>query len=93
MRVASLSARHRQRFTGQLSLFGALLDPEIHTRTHWATCCSTASAQDAYKRDVAGGFQAEGVLHVWARRTPFAPVLIGEIDRSTSDTTSQVILL
>ena len=49
-------------------------------------------SQSAYKRDIAGGFQAEGVLHVGEAHTVRAG-LIGEIDRATSDTTSQVIAL
>ena len=49
-------------------------------------------SQSAYKRDIAGGFQAEGVLHLGEAHTVRAG-LIGEIDRATSDTTSQVITL
>ena len=49
-------------------------------------------SQDAYKRDIAGGFQAEGVLRLGAAHTVRAGV-IGEIDRATSDTASQVIAL
>ena len=49
-------------------------------------------AQAAFKKDVAGGVQAEGVLHVGEAHTVRAG-LIGEIDRSTSDTSSQVIPL
>ena len=49
-------------------------------------------AQSADKTDTAGGVQAEGVYHL-----NDAPHLRGgvivEIDRSTSDTTSQVMLL
>ena len=49
-------------------------------------------SQNAYKRDVAGGFQAESVLRLGAAHTVRAG-LIGEIDRATSDTASQVIAL
>ena len=49
-------------------------------------------AQNAYKRDVAGGFQAEGVLRLGEAHTVRAG-LIGQIDRSTSETTSRVIAL
>jgi outer membrane receptor for ferrienterochelin and colicins len=49
-------------------------------------------SQSAYKRDVAGGFQAEGVLRVGEAHTVRAG-LIGQIDRATSNTASQVIAL
>ncbi len=49
-------------------------------------------SQDAYKRDVAGGFQAEGVLNLGAAHTVRGG-LIGQIDRATSDTASRVIPL
>ncbi len=49
-------------------------------------------SQSAYKRDIAGGFQAEGALHLGEAHTVRAGV-IGEIDRATSDTTSRVIAL
>ena len=49
-------------------------------------------SQDAYKRDVAGGFQAEGVLRLGEAHTVRAG-LIGQIDRATSNTASEVIAL
>jgi outer membrane receptor for ferrienterochelin and colicins len=49
-------------------------------------------SQSAYKRDVAGGFQAEGVLRLGEAHTVRAG-LIGQIDRATSNTASQVIAL
>jgi outer membrane receptor for ferrienterochelin and colicins len=49
-------------------------------------------SQSAYKRDIAGGFQAEGVLRLGEAHT-FRAGLIGEIDRATSNTASQVITL
>ncbi|MEO7026451.1 MAG: TonB-dependent receptor, partial [Caulobacteraceae bacterium] len=49
-------------------------------------------AQGAYKRDVAGGMQAEAAWRAGAGHTVRGGV-IAEIDRSTSDSTSQVIAL
>ncbi len=49
-------------------------------------------SQDAYKRDVAGGFQAEAVLRLGEAHTVRAG-LIGQIDRATSNTASEVIAL
>jgi outer membrane receptor protein involved in Fe transport len=49
-------------------------------------------AQRAFKSDTAGGFQAEGAYHAGDAHTVRAG-LIGEIDRSLSRTSSQVIAL
>ena len=80
-----------ERFTGQLSLFGRYSTLKF-TPDPLGDLLFDGISQDAYKRDVAGGFQAEGVVHVGEAHTVRAG-LIGEIDRSTSDTSSQVIPL
>ncbi len=49
-------------------------------------------AQSAFKRDLAGGLQAEAVWRIGGGHTLRGGV-IGELDRSISDTTSQVIAL
>jgi len=49
-------------------------------------------AQNASKTDTAGGLQAEGVYHLSDAHTLRAGVII-EVDRSTSQTRSQVIPL
>ena len=79
------------RFTGQLSFFGRYSTLKF-VPDPLGDLLFDGISQDAYKRDVAGGFQAEGVLHVGETHTVRAG-LIGEIDRSTSDTRSQVIPL
>jgi len=79
------------RFTGQLSLFARystlkfIPDP-------LGDLLFTGIAQSAYKRDIAGGFQAEGAYKLTDAHTLRGGV-IGEIDRSTSNTSSQVIPL
>jgi outer membrane receptor for ferrienterochelin and colicins len=79
------------RFTGQLSFFGRYSTLKF-VPDPLGDLLFNGISQDAYKSDVAGGFQAEGVLHVGEAHTVRAG-LIGEIDRSTSDTSSQVIPL
>jgi outer membrane receptor protein involved in Fe transport len=79
------------RFTGQLSLFGRFSTLKF-IPDPLGDLLFTGIAQSAYKRDVAGGFQAEGVYKLTDSHTLRGGV-IGEIDRSTSDTTSQVIPL
>lgn len=79
------------RFTGQISLFARYSTlkfvPDV-----LGDLLFNGISQDAYKRDVAGGVQAEGVLHLGDAHTVRAG-LIAQIDRSTSNTTSQVIAL
>jgi len=79
------------RFTGQLSLFGRFSSLKFIPDS-LGDLLFTGIAQSAYKRDVAGGFQAEGVYKLTDAHTLRGGV-IGEVDRSTSDTTSQVIPL
>ena len=79
------------RFTGQLSLFGRFSTLKF-IPDPLGDLLFTGIAQSAYKRDVAGGFQAEGVYKLTDAHTLRGGV-IGEVDRSTSDTTSQVIPL
>jgi outer membrane receptor protein involved in Fe transport len=49
-------------------------------------------SQTAQKTDVAGGVQSEGVYHLDDRHTLRAGVII-EVDRASSDTSSQVLLI
>ena len=83
--------RTTDQFTAQLSLFGRystlkfIPDP-------LGDLLFNGISQNAYKRDIAGGFQAEGVLHLGEAHTVRGGV-IGQIDRATSDTASQVIPL
>ncbi len=79
------------RFTGQLSLFGRY-STLTFVPDPLGDLLFNGISQDAYKKDVAGGIQAEGVLHAGEAHTLRAG-LIGEVDRSTSDTNSQVIPL
>jgi outer membrane receptor protein involved in Fe transport len=79
------------RFTGQLSFFGRYSTLKF-VPDPLGDLLFDGISQAAYKKDVAGGFQAEGVLHVGDAHTVRAG-LIGEIDRATSDTSSQVIPL
>jgi len=79
------------RFTGQLSLFGRY-STLTFVPDPLGDLLFDGISQAAYKRDVAGGVQAEGVLHAGEAHTVRAGV-IGEVDRTTSDTASQVIAL
>jgi len=79
------------RFTGQLSLFGRYSTLKF-APDPLGDLLFDGVSQDAYKKDVAGGFQAEGALHLGEAHTIRAGV-IGEIDRANSDTSSQVIPL
>ena len=77
--------------TTQISLFGRYSTLRF-TPDPLGDLLFDGISQSAYKRDIAGGFQAEGVLRLGEAHTVRAG-LIGQIDRSTSDTTSQVIAL
>ena len=77
--------------TTQISLFGRYSTLKF-TPDPQGDLLFDGISQDAYKRDIAGGFQAEGVLRLGAAHTVRAGV-IGEVDRATSDTTSRVIAL
>ncbi len=78
-------------FTGQLSLFARYSTltfvPDIQ-----GDLLFNGIAQAAVKSDTAGGVQAEGSYQAGAAHT-IRFGLIGEVDRSVSDTTSQVIAL
>jgi outer membrane receptor for ferrienterochelin and colicins len=79
------------RFTGQLSLFGrySTLDfsPDVQ-----GDLLFNGIAQAAHKSDAAGGVQAEAVYKLTPKHT-LRSGLIVQIDRSASQTTSQVIAL
>jgi outer membrane receptor for ferrienterochelin and colicins len=77
-------------FTGQLSLFGRYSTLKF-VPDPLGDLLFDGISQNAYKRDVAGGFQAEGAYHLGSHTVRAG--VIGEIDRSTSVTTSQVIAL
>ncbi len=70
----------------------ALLDAEVHARSAVGDILYNGIAQVADKTDVAGGVQAEGVYDLNDQHTLRGGVIV-EVDRSTSDTTSQVLLL
>ena len=78
-------------FTGQLSLF-ARYSTLTFTPDSLGDLLFNGIAQNAYKRDIAGGVQAEGVYHLGEAHTVRGG-LIAEVDRTTSDTSSQVIPL
>jgi outer membrane receptor protein involved in Fe transport len=75
--------------TGQLSLF-ARYSTLSFTPDPLGDLLFTGIAQSAHKKDIAAGFQAEGVYDLTLTHTLRAG-LIGEIDRASGDTTSQVI--
>ncbi len=76
-------------FTGQLSLFGRYSSLRF-VPNPLGDLLFTGISQDASKKDVAAGFQAEGVYHLGKAHT-LRGGLIGQIDRAASDTTSQII--
>ena len=78
-------------FTGQLSLFGRYSSLQF-TPDPLGDLLFTGIAQNAYKKDIAGGVQAEGVYRLGDAHTLRGGV-IAEIDRATSQTSSQVIAL
>ncbi|HEY2483194.1 MAG TPA: TonB-dependent receptor, partial [Caulobacteraceae bacterium] len=78
-------------FTGQLSLFGRYSTLNF-VPDPLGDLLFNGIAQSAFKSDTAGGVQAEGAYHFGDAHTVRAG-LIGEIDRSLSRTSSQVIAL
>jgi outer membrane receptor for ferrienterochelin and colicins len=79
------------RFTGQVSLF-ARYSTLTFTPDVVGDILYDGIAQEASKTDLAGGVQAEAAYHLDDQNTLRAGVIV-EVDRSTSDTTSQVLLI
>jgi len=80
-----------QRSTGQVSVF-ARYSTLGFTPDPLGDLLFTGVSQKADKKDIAAGFQAEGVYDLTEAHTLRAG-LIGQIDRSTSATSSQLIAL
>ena len=81
--------RSQESFDAQVSLFGRY-SSLYFTPDPLGDLLYDGIAQTAYKRDVAGGIQAEGAYHLSDRHTLRAGVII-EGDRATSNTTSLVL--
>jgi outer membrane receptor protein involved in Fe transport len=79
------------RFTFQASLFGRYSTLRF-TPDFRGDILYNGIAQIAEKKDVSGGVQLEGVYDLNDQHTLRGGVIV-EVDRSTSDTTSQVLLL
>ena len=79
------------RFTGQVSVFARYSTLKF-TPDPVGDILYDGVAQVADKTDTAGGVQAEGVYHLNDQHTLRAGVIV-EVDRSTSATTSQVLLI
>jgi outer membrane receptor protein involved in Fe transport len=79
------------KMTGQLSLFGRYSTLNF-TPDVVGDILYNGVSQVASKTDTAGGVQAEGSYHLNDQHTVRAGVIV-EIDRSTSATTSQVMLI
>ncbi len=79
------------RFTFQASLFGRYSTLRF-TPDFGGDILYNGIAQIADKKDVSGGLQLEGVYDLNDQHTLRGGVIV-EVDRSTSDTTSQVLLL
>ncbi len=79
------------RLTGQLSLFGRYSTLNF-TPDVIGDILYNGVSQVASKTDTAGGLQAEGVYNLTDHHTVRGGVIV-EIDRSTSATTSQVMLI
>jgi outer membrane receptor protein involved in Fe transport len=79
------------KLTTQVSLFGRYSSLSF-TPDPLGDLLFNGIAQTAYKRDVAGGIQAEGVYHLTDAHTLRAGV-IGEVDRASTNASSQVIPL
>jgi len=80
-----------ERFTGQLSLFARYSTLDF-TPDAVGSLLFDGLSQTASKSDTAGGLQAEGVYHLTPAHT-LRTGLIAQIDRSISQTASQVIAL
>ncbi len=78
-------------FTGQLSIFARYSTLKF-TPDPLGDLIYNGVSQAANKTDTAAGFQAEGVYHLNDRHTLRAGAIV-QIDRSTSATTSQVLLI
>ena len=81
--------RSQESFDAQVSLFGRY-SSLYFTPDPLGDLLYDGIAQTAYKRDFAGGIQAEGAYHLSDRHTLRAGVII-EGDRATSNTTSLVL--
>ncbi len=79
------------RFTGQVSLFARYSTLKF-TPDPVGDILYNGISQVADKTDVSGGVQAEGVYRLNDQHTLRGGVIV-EVDRSTSDTTSQVLLI
>jgi len=79
------------RFTSQVSLFARYSTLKF-TPDPVGDILYDGIAQVADKTDAAGGLQAEGAYHLNDEHTLRGGVIV-EVDRSTSDTTSQVLLI
>jgi len=79
------------KFTSQVSLFGRYSSLSF-TPDPLGDLLFNGIAQTAYKRDVAGGVQAEGLYHLSEAHTARAG-LIAEVDRASTNASSQVIPL
>lgn len=79
------------KFTSQVSLFGRY-STLTFTPDEIGDILYNGIAQQAKKTDVAGGVQAEGVYDLTDQHTLRGGVIV-EVDHSTSDTTSQVMLV
>lgn len=83
--------RTTDRFTGQLSAFARYSTLKF-TPDPLGDVLFNGISENAYKKDVAGGIQAEGVYNLTDAHI-LRVGLIGEIDRGTSATSSRVITL
>ena len=81
--------RSQESFDAQVSLFGRY-SSLYFTPDPLGDLLYDGIAQTAYKRDIAGGIQAEGAYHLSDRHTLRAGIII-EGDRATSNTTSLVL--
>jgi outer membrane receptor for ferrienterochelin and colicins len=79
------------RLTAQISVFGRYSTLRF-TPDEVGDLLYNGISQQAYKTDVAGGLQAEGVYKLNDDHTLRGGVIV-EIDRAGSDTTSQVLLI
>jgi outer membrane receptor protein involved in Fe transport len=87
---AALSYLHTaDRFTGQISVFGRYSTLNF-TPDPLGDLLYNGIAQSAQKSDIAGGVQAEGVYNLTDSHT-LRGGIIGEIDSSRSETSSQVL--
>ncbi|MDB5459492.1 MAG: TonB-dependent receptor [Caulobacteraceae bacterium] len=77
------------KWTGQVSLFARYSTLDFSPDTV-GDILYDGIAQTAQKKDVAGGVQAEGVYNLSAAHTLRAGLIV-QVDRSTSNTTSQVL--